>query len=198
MFGIVSSVNWPEIISDIVISLAGCATSRWPDWYGDRLFFQIWVSKDSVQINHCHSSEKYVNFIHRHRALPTIMHIDQWLGEGGGCYYHTDQSNGSLRVYFIIQILPFIDWTCASEECRATAGITEFANRSSVEWRGSHQWAVTCWIDVQSFCVWWHGNVAKMRTAPENAIFTQNLAMSATPVYIYVCVCVCVCFSKQN
>ena len=59
---------------------------------------------------------------------------------------------------------------------------TDFANWSSVEWRGSHQWSITWWIDVQSFCVWWHGDVAKMRTAPKNAIFTQNFAMSATPV----------------
>ena len=56
----------------------------------------------------------------------------------------------------------------------------EFANRSSVEWRGSHQWAVTCWNGVQSFCIWWRGNVAKMRTAPEKAIFTQNFAMCVT------------------
>ena len=77
MFGIVSSVDGPEIITDIVISLAGYAISRWPDWYGDRLFFQMWVRKDSVQINHCHSSKKYAKFIHRHRALPTITRIDQ-------------------------------------------------------------------------------------------------------------------------
>ena len=58
---------------------------------------------------------------------------------------------------------------------------TEFANWSIVEWRGSHQWAVTCWISVQSFCVWWRGDAAKMRTAPQNAIFTQNVAVGATP-----------------
>ena len=48
-----------------------------------------------------------------------------------------------------------------------------------------HQWAVTCWIGVQSFCVRWRGDVAKMRTAPENAIFTQNFAMSATPAHTH-------------
>ena len=63
---------------------------------------------------------------------------------------------------------------------------TEFANRSSVDRRDSHQWAVTCWIEVQSFCVWWRGDVAKMRTAPENAIFTQNFAISATPGLVIV------------
>ncbi len=46
------------------------------NWYGDRLFFQIRVRKDSVQINHCHSSENYANFIHRHKALPTITRRD--------------------------------------------------------------------------------------------------------------------------
>ena len=102
---------------------------RWPDWYGDRLFFQIRVCKDSVQINHCHSSENFANFIHRHRALPTITRIYQWLGGGGGGGgggdLHTDQNNGSLRVYFVVQIPPFIDWTCsAGEECGATAEIT--------------------------------------------------------------------------
>ena len=114
----------PEIITDIVISLAGYVISPWPDWSGDRLFFQIWVRKDLVQINHCHSSEKYANFIHRHRVLPTITHIDQWFGGGGG-YRHTDQNNGSLHVYFIVQIPPFIDWTCARKECRTTAEITQ-------------------------------------------------------------------------
>ena len=108
MFGIVSSVDGPEIITDIVISLAGYTISRWPDWYGDRLFFQIRVRKDSVHINHCPSSEKYANCIHRHRALPTITRIDQWWSGG---YRHTDQNNGSLCVYFIDQILPFIEIT---------------------------------------------------------------------------------------
>ena len=106
-----------------MISLAGNTISHWPDWYGDRLFFQIRVRKDSVQINHCHSSENYANFIHIHRVLPTITRIDQWLG--GGRDRHTDQNNGSLCVYFIVQIPPFIDWTCsAREECGAMAEIT--------------------------------------------------------------------------
>ena len=46
-------------------------------------------------------------------------------GEGGGGYRHTDQNNGSLRVYFVVQIPPFIDWTCGGEEeFGATAEIT--------------------------------------------------------------------------
>ena len=53
--------------------------------------------------------------------------IDWWGGGGGGEYRQTDQnhSNGSLRVYFVVQIPPFIDWTCAGEECGATAEITQ-------------------------------------------------------------------------
>ena len=40
-------------------------------------------------------------------------------------YRHTDQNNVSLRVYFVIQVPPFIDWTCsAREECETTAEIT--------------------------------------------------------------------------
>ena len=49
---------------------------------------------------------------------------------------HTDQNNGSLRVYFVVQIPPFIDWTfSAGEVCGATAEITRSLqlNRSSVE-----------------------------------------------------------------
>ena len=65
------------------------------------------------------------SFIYRHRVLPTITRIDQWWGGGGGGYCHTDQNNGSLRIYFVVQIPPFIDWTCAGEECRATAEITQ-------------------------------------------------------------------------
>ena len=85
--------------------------------------------------------------------------------------------HGSLCIYFVVEIPPFVDWTCGGgEECGATAEITEFANRSSVQWRGSHQWAVTCWIGVQPFCVRWHSDMA-----PENAIFMQNFAMSVTP-----------------
>ena len=113
--------------------------------------------------NNCHSSEKYANFIHRHRAI---------------AYRHTDQNNSSLCVYFVIQIPPFIDWTCAGEGCEATAEITEFANWSSVEWCGSHHRAVTCWIDVQSFCVWWCGQ--NVYGTWKGNIYA-NFAMSATP-----------------
>ena len=77
------------------------------------------------------------NFIHRHRALPTITRTDQCVCVWG--YRHTDQNNGSLRIYCVIQIPPFTDCTySAREECGAMAEITWIANRSSVEWCGSH------------------------------------------------------------
>ena len=48
------------------------------------------------------------------------------MGGGGGRYRHTDQNNGSLRIYFIIQIPPFTDWTCGGgEECGAMAEIMQ-------------------------------------------------------------------------
>ena len=55
---------------------------------------------------------------------------------GGGGGRHTDRNNGSLRVYFVVQIPPFIDWTfSAGEECGATAEITRSLqlNRFSVD-----------------------------------------------------------------
>ena len=43
---------------------------------------------------------------------------------GGGIAIQT-KNNGSLRVYFVVQIPPFLDWTCGGgEECGATAEIT--------------------------------------------------------------------------
>ena len=62
----------------------------------------------------------------------------------------------------------------------------ELANRSSVEWHGSHQWAVTCWISVQSFCVRWRSDVAKVCTAPENAIYICTILQWAWPPDIYI------------
>ena len=80
------------------------AISRWPDWYGDRLFFQIQVCKDSVQINHC-ASEFYSQ---TQGATDYNVHrsVMGGGGGGGGVYRHTDQNNGSLRVYFVVQIPP--------------------------------------------------------------------------------------------
>ena len=78
--------------------LAENTISRWPDWYGDRLFFQIRVRKDSVQINNC-ASEFYSQ---TQGAIDYNAHRSV-IG-GGGWYCHTDQNNGSMHVYFVTQI----------------------------------------------------------------------------------------------
>ena len=106
MFGIVSSVDWPEIIIDIVISLAGYAISRWPDWYGLIILPDIYAFvrirfKQIIVI-----IQKSMWILFTDTALPTITYIDRWFGGGGGGggggYCHTDQNNGSMHVYFII------------------------------------------------------------------------------------------------
>ena len=116
--------------------------SRWPDWYGDWLFLQIRVRKDSVQINHSaskfYSHTQGVTDYNAHRSV-------RGLGGQGKRHTYMYQNNGSLRVYFR-RLDSALHWEWDT---------MEFANRSSVEWRGSHQWAVTCWIGVQSFCVRW-------------------------------------------
>ena len=44
---------------------------------------------------------------------------------GGGVGGGGMQNNGSSHVYFVVQIPPSIDWTCAGAECgAATAEIT--------------------------------------------------------------------------
>ena len=51
---------------------------------------------------------------------------------------------------------------------------TEFASRSGAEQCGSYQWAITCSISVESFCIWWHSDVAKMCMAPKKCtIYTK-------------------------
>ena len=62
---------------------------------------------------------------------------------------------------------------------------TDFASRSNTEWQCSHQWAITCSIGVQSFWVQWCSYVAKMRMAPEKAVFMQKFAMSTTLIQYY-------------
>ena len=84
----------------------------------------------------------------------------------------------------VVQIPPFIDWTCsavhAGVECHATA---EMTLRSSVQWCRSHQWAITCGIGIQLFCVQWCSNVAKVRTASERCnIFTQFFCNECNPI----------------
>ena len=96
------------------------------------------------------------------------------------------ETYSSLCVFVIIQILPFVDWTC-NKRWRGAWGHswddTEFATyRSSVEWCGSHQWDIT-WTDVQSFCVRQCSNVAKMDMAHDKHNIYSKFAMSMTHDY---------------
>ena len=56
-------------------------------------------------------SEKYVNFIHR--VLPTVRRMDKILGKVSLSPYSPKimVAYRELRVYFAVQIPPFIDWT---------------------------------------------------------------------------------------
>jgi len=71
------------------------------------------------------------------QVLPTTRHTDKILG--GGSVAIQTESDSSLRIYFAIQILPFIDWSCTIVLCAgkeyilATAEMTEYVSRSSVE-----------------------------------------------------------------
>ena len=65
----------------------------------------------------------YIEYIYR--ALPTAHRSVVAGAGGGGGGRHQDQNNGSLRIYFGVQIPPFIDWTCAGEKCGATVEITK-------------------------------------------------------------------------
>ena len=64
------------------------------------------------QINHFLFSEKYTNLF-TDSVLPTIRHIDKILGKVSLSPYSPEITVAyrELRVYFAVQILPFIDWT---------------------------------------------------------------------------------------
>ena len=76
--------------------------------------------------------QKRTQILFTDRATPTIrgmVQIGGGVGSGGGIIALLYTENyGCLRVYFVVQILPFIDWTCsavrAREEWRATAEMT--------------------------------------------------------------------------
>ena len=65
------------------------------------------------------------------------MHGSDWgVGGGGGVDIVLQTKNyGSMRVYFIVQIPPFIDWTCSACQawvCSHGWDDMEFANRPSL------------------------------------------------------------------
>ena len=110
-----------------------------------RILFQI--------INN--SLEKCVNIIHKQGTTNCKVHGSDFGGSTIALKLKTKRYS-SLHVYLVIQILPFIDWTCsavhAREECGSShSWVDKFTSRSSVEWHGSHQWAITWWISW-----YWH------------------------------------------
>ena len=81
MSGIMSSVNQPVIITEQF----GKICDFWPVWYGDRIAYSRYgLTRIQFQILINHSSEKYVNIIHR-QSTTDCKHIDQ-IGGGGGRY----------------------------------------------------------------------------------------------------------------
>ena len=78
-------------------------TNLLPDLYG---FVRI-----RFQINHSFS-EKYTNLF-TDRVLPTIRRMDKILGKVSPSPYSPKitVAYGELRVFFVVQIPPFIDWT---------------------------------------------------------------------------------------
>ena len=47
---------------------------------------------------------------------------------------------------------------------------------SSFEWHSSHQAAVTCWISVHLFCVWWCSDLVKMCMAPKKMQYLHKFS----------------------
>ena len=87
---------------------------------------------------------KSVQILFTDRALLTIRLMVKILGNVSPLPYSPKVTvvYGELCVYFAVQILPLIDWTWMAEMT------LEFASSSSVKWRGTHQWAITCLIGV--------------------------------------------------
>ena len=86
-------------------------TSLLPDLYR---FIKIWF-----QINHFLFFEKYVNYIHRQGVTDYnfIRRMDKILWKVLQSSYSPKitVAYGELRVYFAVQIPPFIDWTWTAE-----------------------------------------------------------------------------------
>ena len=101
-----SSFDLPENITVQFGKMSGqshTGTDLLPDLYG---FVRI-----QFQINCFLFSEKYGNFINR--VLPTIRCMDKIVGKVSPSPYSPKIMvvYRELRIYFTVQILPFIDWT---------------------------------------------------------------------------------------
>ena len=120
---------------------------------------------------------KSMHILFTDRALPTIRCMDKILGKVSlsPCSPKIMVAYGELRIYFAVQIPPFVDWT--QERLRWHW----VASRSSVEWRSIHQWGITCLIGVVILCTM----MIKCVRHQKNAIFTRNFAMSVTPANLH-------------
>ena len=120
-------------------------------------FFRI-----CFQINY-HSLEKYAIFFYRHGTIDYFVTV-QIPSFGTDCrlWWWGVRGHGW-------------DDTVDHQLCSCTVfDDTEFASRSGAEQCGSYQWAITCSISVESFCIWWHSDVAKMCMAPKKCtIYTK-------------------------
>ena len=106
------------------------------------------------------------------RVLPTTRCRDKILGGGELSPYRPKVMAACtfiLSSTFLLHRLVLYCFSAFWEGVHTSHGWgdMEFASRSSAEWRGSHPWAITCSISVQSFCMQRYSSVAKMHMAPE-------------------------------
>ena len=74
------------------------------------------------------------------RALPTIRRMDKIVGKVSPSPYLDQNVWKPTHLFYLDSTLHWLDLNGWDE--------TEFVGRSSVEWCGGHQWAITCLIDV--------------------------------------------------
>ena len=135
--GIVSSVDWPENITDQfgkMSSQSDTGTNLLPDPHGFiRIRFQInclFVFRKSVRILFTDRALLTIRRMDKvlgkvspssysqkimvvYRELPTIRRMDKFLGKVSKSPYSPKitVAYGELRIYFAVQIPPFSDWT---------------------------------------------------------------------------------------
>ena len=128
--GIVSSVDWPENITDHFGKMSGQSLIREP------IFFQIYTGslEFGLQLIVFFLFRKSMRILFTDRALPTIRRMDK-----------VSKNYGSLRGATRLLRCPdsALRWLNLNGW-----DDTEFAIRSSVEWHGIHQWGITCLIGI--------------------------------------------------
>ena len=90
----------------------------WPIWYGNQSSSRsIWVCKEFGLKLIVFFFQKNMRILFTNRALPTIRHMDKILGKVSPLpnSLKITVAYGELRVYFAVQIPPFIDWTWTAE-----------------------------------------------------------------------------------